>query len=187
MATEIRHDIEGSPGALRLRVLAALLACTALLAPALSSSEEGLAKTLFRIERSKNANIVKYDAQVTADGKLDPDEPVVAYWVRLNEDGRRKELSWLQRRLAYGFKTTWDDSGDFVRMEMAADIGRSVKVYERDGVFRAEARVDGRPAYIEKLFIHSIEGGWLPKVKHIEFFGVDVETGDRRYEKFVPN
>jgi len=38
---------------------------------------------LFIIERSKNANIVHYDAQLTASGKLDPNEPVIVYWVLL--------------------------------------------------------------------------------------------------------
>ena len=36
---------------------------------------------LFIIERNKNANVVHYDARLTADGKLDPKEPVIAYWV----------------------------------------------------------------------------------------------------------
>jgi len=35
---------------------------------------------LFIIERNKNANVVHYDARLTADGKLDPKEPVIAYW-----------------------------------------------------------------------------------------------------------
>ena len=33
---------------------------------------------LFIIERSKNANVVHYDARLTADGELDPNEPVIA-------------------------------------------------------------------------------------------------------------
>ena len=47
---------------------------------------------LFIIERSKNANVVHYDARLTADGKLDPKEPVIAYWVLLAKDGRREKL-----------------------------------------------------------------------------------------------
>ena len=58
---------------------------------------------LFIIERSKNTNVVHYDARLTADGKLDPEEPVIAYYVMLAEDGRRKELSWIEKKMAYGF------------------------------------------------------------------------------------
>src|ERR1039457_4263601 len=48
---------------------------------------------LFIIERNKNANVVHYDAQLTADGKLDPKRPVIAYWVMLAQGGRRQNLT----------------------------------------------------------------------------------------------
>jgi hypothetical protein len=65
---------------------------------------------LFTIERSKNANVVHYDARLTADGELDPKEPVIAYWIRLAEDGRREELSWIEKKKAYGFTIKPDRS-----------------------------------------------------------------------------
>ena len=70
-----------------------------------ATSDGALAEThpLFIIERSKNANVVHYDARLTADGKLDPKEPVIAYYVMLAEDGRRKELNWIEKKMAYGF------------------------------------------------------------------------------------
>ena len=40
-----------------------------------------------------NANVVHYDARLTADGKLDPKEPVIAYWVMLAKDGHRQKLN----------------------------------------------------------------------------------------------
>jgi hypothetical protein len=45
---------------------------------------------LFIIERSKNSNVVHYDARLTADGELAAEEPVIAYWVMLvrTADGR---------------------------------------------------------------------------------------------------
>ena len=41
---------------------------------------------LFIIERSKNANVVHYDARLTADGKLDLKAAAIAYWVLLSEE-----------------------------------------------------------------------------------------------------
>jgi hypothetical protein len=55
---------------------------------------------LFIIERSKNANVVHYDAQLTADGEIDPNEPVIAYWVMLATDGHREELNWIEKKKA---------------------------------------------------------------------------------------
>jgi hypothetical protein len=57
--------------------------------PAAPATAQIKTSPLFIVERSKNANVVHYDARLTADGKLDPKEPVTAYWVLLAEDGRR--------------------------------------------------------------------------------------------------
>jgi len=164
-------------------VVASLTA--ALAAPVLANGPR--TEPLFRIERSKNANVVQYDARLRGDGRLDPEQPVVGYWIRLAEDGRREELSWIQRRFAYGFTARTDRDTDRAVLEMAADIGRKLIVYRQGGVYRAETRIDGRPAFLEKLFVQSIEGGWRPKVEYIDLFGTDVETGEVRSERFVPD
>lgn len=60
---------------------------TALLIPVLCFSEERETEHLFRIERSKNVNIVQYDAQLTQKGKLDPEKPVMAYSIMYTNSG----------------------------------------------------------------------------------------------------
>src|SRR5579864_7633395 len=48
---------------------------------------------LFVIAKNTNANAVHYDAELTKDGKLDPNQPVVAYWIMAAENGHRQELN----------------------------------------------------------------------------------------------
>jgi len=57
---------------------------------------------LFRVARSTNANVVLYEARLRNGGTLDEDEPVHPVWVMLAEDGRREELNFLERAMAYG-------------------------------------------------------------------------------------
>jgi len=66
-----------------------ILVCVVLVVPTQSFSKDLEARPLFRIERSKNANIVQYDVQLTPDGKIYSKEPVIAYWIRLAKDGNR--------------------------------------------------------------------------------------------------
>jgi hypothetical protein len=87
---------------------------------------------LFHIERNKNANIVQYDAQVTEEGQLYSKDPVVGYWIRLANEGEIKELTWVQKKLAYGFTVKLGKDKTTAKMDMAADIGRSISV-ERNG------------------------------------------------------
>ena len=157
-----------------------------LLIPALSFSEERKIDNLFRIERSKNNNIVYYDVQLTPEGKLDPENPIVAYWIMHANKGEKEDLNWIEKKMAYGFKIKHDSEGDFWIMDLAADIQREIKVYKINGKYHAETLIDNRPAFIERIYIKSIEGGIRPKVKYMEFFGKCIKTGDNLYEKFIP-
>jgi hypothetical protein len=151
-----------------------------------SLAKNRLTQHLFKIERSTNDNIVQYDVQMTADGKLDPKEPVVAYWVRLAKDGQKEDLKWVEKSFAYGFKVKYNAKTNTATMDMVAKINRKIKVYEVQGEYRAETTIDGQSAYIEKIFISSKGKGVSAKVTFIELFGKDEKTGEDRYERLTP-
>ena len=141
---------------------------------------------LFTIERSKNANVVHYDARLGADGKLDPKQPVVAYWIMLAEDGRREDLNWVEKGKAYGFDIKPDPSGDGYRMTVVSAPDRQITVKMEGKAARADMAIDGHPAVLEKMYIDSSDGLMGPKVHYIELHGKDVKTGEKRFEKIVP-
>jgi hypothetical protein len=141
---------------------------------------------LFIIERSKNANVVHYDARLTADGELDPREPVIAYWVLLAKDGRREKLSWIEKKKAYGFTVTPAPSVKGYKMSLVAAPDKQVTVKREKDAIRAEAVIDGRPAVLQKMYINASDGVTGPKVRYIEVYGTDLETGEKRREKMVP-
>jgi hypothetical protein len=57
---------------------------------------------------------------------------------------------------------------------------------EKNGPVRAEAIIGGRPAVLEKMYIDASEGLTGPKVKYIDLYGKDLQTGEKRREKIVP-
>lgn len=141
---------------------------------------------LFIIERSKNANVVHYDARLTSEGKLDPKEPVIAYWILLAEDGRREKLSWLEKKMAYGFTIKPDPSVNGYKMSLVSAPEKQITVKKEKDAVRAEAVIDGRPAVLEKMYINASDGLTGPKVRYIEVYGKDLQTGEKRREKMVP-
>ncbi|MDZ7695710.1 MAG: DUF4833 domain-containing protein [Deltaproteobacteria bacterium] len=141
---------------------------------------------LFIIERNKNANVVHYDARLTSEGKLDPKEPVIAYWVLLAEDGRREKLSWLEKKMAYGFTIKPDPSVNGYKISLVSAPEKQITVKKEKDVVRAEAVIDGRPAVLEKMYINASDGLTGPKVRYIEVYGKDLQTGEKRREKMVP-
>src|SRR5216110_1933101 len=108
---------------------------------------------LFIIERSINANVVHHDAKLSDDGNLDPQEPVVAYWVMAAKDGHRQELNLLERAKAYGFTVHPDASGKFYHMELVSQRRRDIHVYREGDMVRAETLIAGQPAYLQKVFV----------------------------------
>ncbi len=148
---------------------------------------EGLeTRHLFKIERSKNANIVQYDVQLTPDNKLYQKEPVIAYWIRFAEDGRKRELSYIQKKLSYGIRTKYDPVSNSAIVEIVAARSRAIKVYEVEGVYRGETRINGQPAFLERIFVTSIKNGLFRKTNFIELFGKNIKTGVDCYEKIKP-
>lgn len=143
-------------------------------------------KALFFIERSKNANVVHYDARLTPKGRLDSGEPVIVYWIMLAEDGRREDLNWLERNKAYGFRVERDKSKRVFRLRLMAYPEREIKVYQNGTRVVAEMRIDGNPALLEKIYIASTEERYLPTVHYVELFGRNLHSNEERYEKIVP-
>ncbi|HEX2936134.1 MAG TPA: DUF4833 domain-containing protein [Bacteroidales bacterium] len=58
-------------------------------------------KMLFYFQRSHNKNTVIYELNTCPDGKLDTKKPVNSYWIRYEEGGVKKELSFIQKK-AFG-------------------------------------------------------------------------------------
>ena len=141
---------------------------------------------LFVIERNKNANIVRYDASLTDDGRLNPDEPVIAYWIMLAGDGRREKLNWLEKKKAYGISIKPAPSLNAYMMTLAAAPWMQFAVKKIGDIARAEVQIKGRPAILEKMFIQSRNGILGPKVEYIELYGKDLQTGEDCREKIVP-
>ena len=150
-----------------------------------AAEDQLTAHRLFHIERNKNANIVVYDAEVLPDGNLPAKDPVVVYWLKLAEDGARKKLKGIEKRLAYGFEVR-SRHGNRLVLKMKADVGREVLVDRFEGIYRAFIVIDERWALLDRIYIFADESGILPSVEYIELFGVDVETGEEVHEKYLP-
>lgn len=154
--------------------------------PTLVTASELSSDPLFHIERNKNANIVQYDAQLDQDGRLHGKEPVIAYWIRLADEGEIKKLSWIQRKFAYGFKIEIDKEDNSARVDMTVKIGRSIVVKRNGEDYRAVAHINGVESFIDKIFIQAHGRGLFTRVDYIEFYGSAVIDQKAQHERFVP-
>ncbi|HXK18153.1 MAG TPA: DUF4833 domain-containing protein [Polyangiaceae bacterium] len=129
--------------------------------------------TLFTITRSKNKNAVVYRAK-THGPELDQHQPLEAYWLMLAEDGRREELGWAERKLAYGFGVS-GLSRERCVLSLVAFKQRPVTVERRDKTLRAFTSIAGQPGTLERIFVQTSEGTLLPSVQYLDVFGVGLD------------
>jgi hypothetical protein len=141
---------------------------------------------LFVIERSTNANAVHYDANVGADGQLDPRQPISAYWIMAAVDGHREELTALEKSLAYGFTVEPGQDSNSYHLRLVAQKRRDIAVVRQGDAIRAEAVIDGHRAWLKKMYVNTHKVLAVPTVKYIELFGTDLATGESVSEKVLP-
>ena len=137
---------------------------------------------LFKIERSKNANIVQYDVNIDEDGQINKKNPIDYYWLLYAEQGQREEISTLQKK-AYGYSIKYNESGYF-DMQMKAVEGRKIRLLLVNGVPKAEITINGKTTYLTKVYINSKDNfvGY-PTVIYYTLTGNDIETGEEIVEK----
>lgn len=129
---------------------------------------------LFTIVRSKNANVVRYVARTTRQSALDLRRPIDAHWLMLAEDGRREELSWAERRLAYGFSVSNVSAGGCA-LALVACESRPIRAERAGNGFRALLSIRGQRSILKRIFVQTTEAGLLPSVAYLELFGTTLD------------
>ncbi|HEY7114275.1 MAG TPA: DUF4833 domain-containing protein [Thermoanaerobaculia bacterium] len=163
-------------------VLAGLLSAV----PAGVRAAAPCADHLFTVERSKNANVVVYDAKRDASGELDPAGPVEEYWILNADQGQRQELSRVERERAYGVDVAPGLETKTFVLTFKAQKKRAFTVRMHDGCPEVLTRIHGHEAVLSRIYVKSKEGGLMPRVESIELFGHDAATGETVKEKFAP-
>ena len=107
-----------------LIVLLSLSACLGVLAITIPKEH------VFIFERSKNSNYVCYDVNLDGD-RLNQKEPLRSYWV-LGGETRIEELSFLERRVAFGVKVISATESEAV-VSLTAYKDLKIRVCKRNG------------------------------------------------------
>jgi Domain of unknown function (DUF4833) len=158
-----------------LAVLAALFSMTQ--AYLLGAGVE-LSQPLFIVEKSTNANVVHYDAVITPNGGLDPQEPITAYWVMAAEDGRREDLTAAERHKAFGFTIVRGRDPNSYHLRLVAQQQRDIYVRRNGNSIRATTLIAGRCAFLTKIYVKVHKVLAVPRIEFIDLFGSDIGTGE---------
>lgn len=145
---------------------------------------------LFYIQRNHNKNTVIYDLNMLSNGKINPDKPVNSYWIRYEEGGVKKELSYLQLR-AYGIESKLVDKAKASYILHLNSFDKKDIYLLKAGksyTYKAYININGELSELTKLYIQVENNafGFPILVQYVDITGVDLKTGEIITERFVP-
>lgn len=144
------------------------------------------ANRLFYVQRDPNTNTIMYDLNFL-DGRLDEENPVRVYWLRYADKGQKEDLSYIQRKLAYGVVTKKIGNEKFDVRLVSYKKFPLLLMKANDGKYHIFATIAQKQMMLERVYA-KIEGGsfLLPNVVYVELRGTDQSTGREIVERFKP-
>lgn len=141
---------------------------------------------LFYIQKSNNAHTVVYDANfLPGNTRLNPREPVRVYWIRYADQGQVQELTYMQRKLAYGVETRPTPDGH--DMMIVAFRKRLIHIRALDRRPLATMVIRGSEARLKRVFVQLADLNCVvPQVAYVDLYGTDLATGQSVHERFIP-
>lgn len=136
---------------------------------------KGIANQLFYVQRDPNINTIICELNMNEDGTVDKKKPVNVYWIRYDEGNEKKDLSYIQRKFAYGIETK--DLGND-QYELRFVSYKKFPLYlsksAEDNKYHVYVTVNKKKIQLDRIFLR-IEGGsfWIPNVKYVELRGIN--------------
>lgn len=136
---------------------------------------KGISNQLFYLQRDPNINTIICELNLNAQGDPDQETPVHVYWIRYDEDKSRKDLSYIQRKFAYGIVSKPLGREQFeLRFVSHKKLPMYLQKGGEDKKYHVYVTVNDKKIQIERIFLR-IEGGsfWVPNVRYVEIKGIN--------------
>lgn len=133
----------------------------------------GNQKQLFYLQRTSNSNTIVYELNYK-NGVIDIENPVHEFWIRYQEQGQQQELSYIQRKFAYGVKAKKVANNKY---ELNFVSYKNYKMYLEpgpDNKLYVFTDINKQKVILTSIFL-KINGGsfWSPNIEYVEISGID--------------
>jgi len=144
-------------------------------------------KLLFYVQRNYNKNTIVYELNTLPNGSVNVSKPVSEYWIRYEEGGVRKDLSFFQRK-AFGLQGEQvNQIAESFVLRFNCYKKRSLYLQKKADRYRVFITINGEIAELNKLFIQCKNNalGIPLTINFVEISGISLK-GNMIIEKFVP-
>lgn len=134
---------------------------------------------LFYIEKNGNANTVFYDINLDVNGLINTEKPVDVYWKLFDEDDRRSEMSFIERKLAFGLSEVKEIVPGRHYSIRVASMDRNIEVKRYDNCSWAEMVIDGDISKIERVMLKIKKSIPFVTLVYMDMYGMDIENKEK--------
>lgn len=152
----------------------------------LSYSQENKEElSLFEINRSKDADFIKYDLNLDASGKPSVSQPITVYWIRRTKNEHKEPLTWIQNKYAYGIKYLNEKGGenycsDSICFQFVSYAEKTFTLKKGNNeLYKVFTIIESKEIEVRGIFVQ-IDGGsfWFPTISRVDLLGIDLKNGD---------
>lgn len=138
---------------------------------------------LFYLQRTPNTNTIICELNYN-NNVLNKDEPVRVYWIRYNDQGQKEELNFIQKKFAYGIKSTPISKDKYELNFVSYKKFPMLLMKGPNNKYNVYGTINQKQAILNRIFV-KINGGsfWAPNVEYIEIKGVDPTNGKEVIER----
>ena len=143
---------------------------------------------LFKIERSRDADVVYYQINLLSNNKLNINTPLDIFWVKHSENNQKEPLTRIQSRFSYGIKYLSKSLHKTIFQFRATDqIDFFIQPMENSTKYGVFTEINDRIMLFEKMYIHFGTDSYLkPAIDKIDLHVSDPETGIKKVDTFIP-
>jgi hypothetical protein len=149
----------------------------------------GIVGMIFYVQRSHNRNTVIYELKYRDDGTLDSREPLHASWIRFEEGGIRKELSFIQNKI-FGLEIVRvAKEGWLVHFRSYKKRDIYLLKHGKDNGYEAIVKINGHVSILTSLFLGTVTNSLgIPSIiEYIDIHGIDPASNKHVMERIILN
>lgn len=138
---------------------------------------------LFYLQRTANTNTIICELNLV-NNVLNAEDPVHVFWIRYTDKGQREELNFIQKKFAYGIKSTLISKDKYELNFVSYKKFPMILMKGANNKFNVYGIINQKQAIINRIFV-KINGGsfWSPNVEYVEIKGVDPASGKEVVER----
>ena len=138
---------------------------------------------LFYLQRTANTNTIVCELNYN-NNVLNVEEPVHVYWLRYTDKGQKEELNFVQKKFAYGIKSTMISKDKYEINFVSYKKFPMLLMKGPNNKYNVYGTINQKQAIINRIFV-KINGGsfWSPNVEYVEIKGIDPATGKEVIER----